>query len=240
MTPRAISHTEGALADKGGSGHWPTLGCVIETPADGGGPFGILFVCTGNICRSPIAEQLTAAALHTRLDRPTGDARRVRVASAGTSALVGHPIEPAAAQALHALGVTPAPFRAREITADLVAGADLVLTMTRQHRATVVTLLPRAARHTFTLREFARLTAGLTPPPATDPAQRGRALVRAAAGRRGTLPPAPKDDDDVPDPYRQPLPAFRTTAQLIAAALAGPLDLLTATAVPSPDPAGTR
>ena len=76
--------------------------------------------------------------------------------------------------------VDGAAFAARELVAEHVVGADLVLGATREHRAAAVVLHPRAAARTFTLREFARLAGAVDPAtlPDGDPVERARALVR--------------------------------------------------------------
>ena len=188
--------------------------------------FRLLYVCTGNICRSPMAERYTVARLGQLLE--PADAAKVQVASAGTYGLVGEPMEPDAVAALAELGGAPGEFAARELAAEMVAEADLVLGATRVHRAAAVTLHPRAAARTFTIRELARLCAGVDADalPAGDVVERGRALVRAAAAQRGLHPPETPADDDVSDPYRQPLRAFQATGRLIADALELPLTLL--------------
>lgn len=193
--------------------------------------FDILVVCTGNICRSPMAERLIRAGLRARLGH-TAD--RFEVSSAGTWGFVGSPMEPSAEQVCRELGADPAGFHGRELTGPMVAHADLVLAMARQHRAAVVTLHPRAAGRSFTLPEFARLAAAVDPAtlPADDAVERARALVRAVAGKRGLVPLVEAVDDDVADPYGAPLEAFRTVGATIAAALAHPLDLLGGSALP--------
>lgn len=203
--------------------------------------FDLLFVCTGNICRSPMAERLVAAALATRLG---GEAARVRVHSAGTWGHEGSPMEAFALDTLAALGLdraTSAAFRARELTAEMVEQADLVLVASREHRAAVVTLVPRAAGRTFTLREFSRLSAGVDA--ATLPGdlvERGRALVGAAAGRRGLVPAGPAGDD-LADPYGAPARAFEQCAADIVDVLRQPLDLWApGRGAPQPRPEGVR
>ncbi len=187
--------------------------------------FRVLHVCTGNICRSPMAELLSRAGLTARLGV---DAGRVVVESAGTWGHTGSPMESEALATLAAYGVDGADFRARELVAEQVVAADLVLGATREHRAAVVVLQPRAAARTFTLREFARLTASVdrSSLPERDVVVRGRALVRAAAAERGRLAPHSPHDDDVADPYHAPLASFAVCAALIQAAMAGALDLL--------------
>lgn len=113
--------------------------------------FDLLFVCTGNICRSPTAELYAAHHL---------DPERFRVHSAGTHGLDGWPIEPSAARRLADLGIGCDAFRARRLTAEMVERADLVLTATRVHRDQVVALVPDARGRTFTMRELARRVEG--------------------------------------------------------------------------------
>jgi protein-tyrosine phosphatase len=188
-------------------------------------PFRILHVCTGNICRSPMAELMTCAGLASRLG---DDARRFTVESAGTWGHTGSPMEAHALSTLAAYGIDGADFRARELVAEHVAGADLVLGATREHRAAAVVLHPRAASRTFTVREFARLLSAAEPSglPAGDPVERMRAMVRAAARNRGMVPPDAPRDDDLDDPYQAPESAFTRCGDLLAATLRGPLDLL--------------
>jgi len=190
-------------------------------------PFRVLHVCTGNICRSPMAEHLHRALLAQRWPSAAG---RLVVESAGTWGHTGSPMEPYALQVLADYGVDGSAFRARELVAELVAGADLILGATREHRAGAVVLHPRAAGRTFTLREFDRLTAGVDPAelPQADPVERMVALVRAAARRRGFAPPNRPSDDDVGDPYQGPSSAFAACGDLVLSSLRGPLDLLAA------------
>ena len=189
--------------------------------------FRILHVCTGNICRSPMAERLTRAGLEQRLG---ADAARFVVESAGTWGHSGAPMEPYALSTLASYGVDGRDFRARELVAEHVAGADLVLTATREHRAAAVVLHPRAAARTFTLREFARLAGAVDPGQLTaaDPVERARELVRAAAGKRGLVPPQTPKDDDLADPYQGPEHGFVVCGDLVRSSLQRPLDLLAA------------
>jgi protein-tyrosine phosphatase len=187
--------------------------------------FRVLHVCTGNICRSPMAERLMHAML---VQGWPEQAERFLVESAGTWGHTGSPMEPNALSTLAALGVDGERFRARELAAEHVTGADLVLTATREHRAAAVVLHPRAAARTFTLREFARLTDGIDPAhlPTGDAVERARALVKLAASRRGLVPPASPSDDDLADPYQAPASAFAACADLVRASLRCPVGLL--------------
>ena len=185
-------------------------------------PFDLLFVCTGNICRSPTAHLLAAARL------PVG---HFRVHSAGTYGLAGYPIEPNAARLLVDRGIGCDEFRATRLDAGLIDAADLILTATREHRTAVVTTAPEALRKTFTMREFARLVDRVPDPlPSSDadPADRARALVAAAAAQRGRGW-APPRDDDVADPYGLGRSAYDRAFRDISEALDGPLRRLAGT-----------
>ena len=115
-------------------------------------PLRVLSVCTGNLCRSPTAEQL----LRARLDPA---ARTAQFTSAGTMAANGDPMHPRAAVWSRHLGGDPGSHRSAYLTSKLLAPVDLALGMTRQHRRWVVDLRPAMTKATFTLAEFARLAA---------------------------------------------------------------------------------
>lgn len=93
----------------------------------------ILVLCTGNICRSPLAEAL----LRERLQLP-----EVEIASAGTGAVVGYPADPLAIEVAARFGFDIGAHRARQATPALLREADLVLVMTRAHAAWVHERLP--------------------------------------------------------------------------------------------------
>lgn len=157
-------------------------------------PFTVLTVCTGNICRSPAVERLLAAAL--------GPDSGVHVESAGVGAVVGAPVAPLMADLLDGVGVGHQGFAARQVTERMVRDADLVLPLTRRHRAALVELSPAAVRRTFTVRELARLATavGADALPPGSPAERLGALLPLAAAQRG-LQRARPEDDDVVDPW---------------------------------------
>jgi protein-tyrosine phosphatase len=157
------------------------------------GVFSILAVCTGNVCRSPAVERLLTSKL----------GRTVTISSAGTHALVGHPISEPMAALLHDSGVETNRFEARRLSEQMLKEADLILSMTRAQRGLVVELWPAAVRRTFTLREFARLLdrVDVSVLRASSPADRLRAAIPLVAAERGRVHASP-DDDDVIDPFR--------------------------------------
>lgn len=185
--------------------------------------FTVLLVCTGNICRSALAERLGRAYLGERGD---GASAAVRLTSAGTRAVVGSTMHPDSALVLQGYGAEPGDFVARQLEEAHVREADLVLTMTRAHRDDVLARSPRALARTFTLREAADLLARLeSPPPAGSGVQEaGVVLVQALAAGRAHR--SSGRDDDVPDPVGKPLDAHAEAGELIAGALLPLLDRL--------------
>ena len=196
-------------------------------------PFRVLYVCTGNICRSPLAERLARQELERRLGPEAG---RIEVTSAGTHGLTGREMYAEAATVLTGAGGDPAGFVARLMEADHVTQADLVLTATREHRAAVVRLDHSASPRTFTIREFGRLAAEVDPSvlPLADPLARLRAAVEEAATHRGLVGPESPADDDVPDPYGGPARGYEEAGSLIGAATAATADLLAAAVTQDP------
>lgn len=185
--------------------------------------FRILFVCTGNICRSPIAERLTRHELDVRLRGSA--AGRIVVESAGTWGHEGAPMEAHAATVLDEYGADSAGFVGRELLDEHVVEADLVLTATLDHRAQVISMGHTAGLRTFTLKEFTRLVRRIDPSTLPDPrkgadvTQRARALVRSAAALRGWLLAASPEADEVHDPYGAPIGMFRNCGEEIFDAL---------------------
>lgn len=187
-------------------------------PGHSGDVFRILHVCTGNVCRSPMAERLTRHGLVRRLG---GGAAGMVVESAGTWGHEGAPMEAHAAAVLAEYGADPSGFTGRELLDDHVIDADLVLTATRDHRAQVISMGHAAGLRTFTLKEFTRLVRAIDTAtlPEGSVTERARALVRAAAALRGWLLAPSADADEVNDPYGAPLPYFRSIGAEIHTAL---------------------
>jgi protein-tyrosine phosphatase len=181
--------------------------------------FAILTVCSGNICRSPLAEQLLRVGL-----APWPE---VKLASAGTIGLTGQSMPAQAADLSRHFGGDPSTHVAQVLTAEHLATADLVFAMSREHRRAIVELVPRAIRYTFTIREFARLIGELTDDdleeaaalPLDDVAGRFSTLVGLAASQRGSVAPLASTDDDVVDPYRRSDEVYVESAQQLVPAV---------------------
>lgn len=192
----------------------------------------VLFICTGNVHRSVLAERLLAARLPPR--------SAVLVESAGTEARPRSGMESVTQAVLEELGGDSSGFATRPLTAQFVAEAALVLGLAREHREAAVRLVPSAMRRCFTLKEFVRLAsqgADASPRDVEDPRRlAGRGGLRGAGGfaevvvaaavRRGTAVPVPPDEDDVADPWGRSLDALYGCAREIVGEVSRLIPLL--------------
>ena len=168
------------------------------------GPFSVLMVCMGNICRSPMAERLLVLAAKAHVGDKVADLLLVH--GAGTGGWhVGAAMDPGAARQVRSRGGDADAFAARQLTTEHIEYSDLILTATGEQSKFVHGLRADAAGRTFVLGEFGRLLPAVDepalPPFAPDPDAvyaRGVALVEAAAEVRGDRSPRPADDLDDP------------------------------------------
>lgn len=180
----------------------------------GRGAVTVLLVCTGNICRSALAERLGRAYLSESLG---DDAGRIRLVSAGTRAVVGSEMHPDSALVLRGYGAEPGDFRAQQLRPALIESADLVLTMSRHHRHVVLEQAPRMLARSFTLTEAADLLGRVDAPSGGSFGTRADVLVQRLADARSRRPAGPADD--VADPIGRPLEFHQAAGDAIAAAL---------------------
>lgn len=159
--------------------------------------FRILFVCTGNTCRSPMAEGLCRSFLgHFRLQD------EVDVASAGLYATAGGPASREAAIVMAEKGIDLSGHRTAGLTADRVRWADLILTMEEHQKQRLLERWPEAADKAFILKEYVEA-------PEAD--------ASVLALQTGTKRPG---RHDIPDPFGQTAEVYRRCAMELASAVA--------------------
>ncbi|HLM94912.1 MAG TPA: hypothetical protein VK283_01280 [Acidimicrobiales bacterium] len=167
----------------------------------------VLFVCTANMCRSPMA-----AALFRRLSWVEGDdaSEEVVVVSAGLLP-GGHASPPEVVTVMAEVGIDLSGHRSTQVSPEQVAGSDVVVGMARRHAREVVLLDATAFDRTFTLKELVRRGDLVG---RRQPAEElGAWLGRLHDGRQRSDLVGRSDDDDVSDPLGGPLTAYRTTAR---------------------------
>ena len=119
----------------------------------------LLFVCSGNTCRSPLAEAIAKQVF------PEDLLERIEVSSAGSSAVDGVPASPLAVEVAGRRSIDLTGHRARFLDRGLVKEADLIITMGAKHRDTVGVIDPAASRYTYLLTDFCDEETGDIPDP---------------------------------------------------------------------------
>ena len=104
----------------------------------------VLFVCTGNTCRSPMA-----AALLKQKNK------EITVSSAGLFVPVASPASEYAVLAMQKKGIDLSAHLARQLTPEIAASADVILTMTQRHKDMILQMAPEARERVYTLGEYA-------------------------------------------------------------------------------------
>jgi protein-tyrosine-phosphatase len=108
----------------------------------------VLFVCTGNTCRSPMAEGILKMMLK---DKGVGN---VKVSSAGTHGLRSAPASLFAIEVAKRRNVDLSRHRSRELTAEMVGRADLILTMSQEHLERIKRMDKQAGQKAYLLKAF--------------------------------------------------------------------------------------
>jgi protein-tyrosine phosphatase len=171
-----------------------------------GSMFEILFVCTGNRCRSPIAEE------HLRR---RAAALPVKVSSVGLLDLGSAPALPEVIEVARAAGLDLTRHRARYLNSVDLSAVDLVVGLERSHVAAAVVEASVPYERTFTLREIVRLLSEVRPPSERDPVERARALVGRAHAIRSAQPSF-IPGEDIEDPFGGPRSAYVEMAETVA------------------------
>lgn len=168
----------------------------------------ILVVCTGNVCRSPVAEGLLRSALRARFGEHAPS-----VASAGIAGWEGSAASSGSVEAAAERGIDISSHRARRIRGDQLESATLVLAMAGEHRADIAKLVPGAATRAFTLKELVRLLEAL---PDAAAGREPEMLLAVRVSEAHTLRlggfEGNRHDEDVADPLGMPIEAYRAIA----------------------------
>ena len=129
-------------------------------------PYHVMFVCTGNICRSPMAEGILRHMIDST--RKSQNAVPIEVSSAGTVAVDGHPASKTAVQVAAEHGVFIEEHLSRALTEENVGRADLILTMTPEHREYIENNFTGHSK-VFELKRFGQVPGKLVDPYVPDP-----------------------------------------------------------------------
>lgn len=174
----------------------------------------ILFVCTGNLCRSPMAEALLRFELRKRR------CRGIEVASAGTWAMNGNSASAEAISVLRDMGVDLDEHRSRPIAVEELDSAALIVAMTSVHVREILSLSPGVERKIRLLKELEKLV----------PSQASESPAERLAGMLAVARPRRRRALDVDDPMGLPMSSYErcvseleTGIRALADVLCGPV-----------------
>ena len=167
----------------------------------------VLFVCTGNVCRSPMGELL----LPQYMPDLESD-------SAGTRGLDNHAIAPSSAKIMTAHGIDSSGFRSKRVTPQLANGSDLILCFEYEQRNEISVIAPIAARRTFLLNDFANMCAYCKEQGYVEGVTREERLASVIDNASMIRPMIP-DTDNIEDPMGKDFPVCERAYNEICAAL---------------------
>lgn len=134
----------------------------------------ILFVCTGNTCRSPLCEYLCKKYISKKLNSNLDELadKGYKVISAGVNAFDGFPASPEVVDLCSEMGIDASTHKSRCLTAEMVEKSDIIFTMTKNHRQMILSMYPQAAGKCFLLAGEKDIA---------DPIGGGKQIYRACA-----------------------------------------------------------
>lgn len=158
----------------------------------------IVFVCTGNLCRSPMAEVLMLDAFGRR------GCAGIEVSSVGTWAYEGHPAMPEAVDMMRSLEIDLSEHRSHAVVEHEMEAADLIVVMTSVHVRELTNLAPGARDKVVMLKELTEIEMSSVPE-----AGREQRLAALLGGKR----PEPRRSLDVDDPIGLPQSVYERCAR---------------------------
>lgn len=170
----------------------------------------VLFVCTGNICRSPMGELMFPLFFHHA---------GIETDSAGTQGLISNPIDPSSARLMELDGIDSSAFRSKRLTPQLAMDSDLILCFTEHQRNKIIALAPRVRTRTFVLSDFANLCKYFSDHNLLRSGtveNRLHEVIYNASMVRHALPAV----EDIDDPYHKEFSAFQKAHDQIGYAFA--------------------